>query len=209
MVCFVFCPVLCGVLVLGWALAQCRPARFCAGSCCAAFVVLCRRVLLCSLPVFFFFSFFALFLAFWWCSGLFLSVLCSAVVRLAVRRALSLCVLVLVSAALCRLVLCCAVVRLLVLCCVIGFAAVLGSCLASSAAVAGCCALSLLGRGAVASCCAACGPGVVLPCAVFLGASLFVAPLVLCCFGVSAPLLSVRCPFAALAPAGVVCCCLL
>ena len=110
--------------------------------------------------------FFALLLAFPWCSGSFLSVWCSALVRRALRRALSRCVLVLVSAALCCLVLCCAMVRLLVLCCVVAVVAVLGSRLASSAAVAGCCALSVLGRGAVLSCCAARGLGAVflVPC---------------------------------------------
>ena len=152
---------------------------------------------------------FALLLAFPWCSGLFLSVCCSAVVRLALRCALSRCVLVLVSAALCRLVLCCAMVRLLVLCCVFGFVAVLGSRLASSAALAGCCALSVLGRRAVSSCCAACGLGAVVPCAVFLGTSLFVAPLVWCCVGRPASLLSVWCSLAPLALGGVVCCCVL
>ena len=123
------------------------------------------------------------------------------------RVALLRCVLVLVSAALCRLMLSCAVVRLWVLCCVVGFIAVLGSRLASSAAVAGCCALSVLARGAVSSCCAACGPGAVVPCAVFLGASVFVAPLVWCCVGVPASLLSVRCSLAA--PGAGWCCVLL
>ena len=80
-VCLVLCLVLCGVLVFGWVGAPCWPARCCAGSGCAAFAVLCCRVLLCSLVVFFF----ALFLAFPWCSELFLSVWCSPVVRLAVR----------------------------------------------------------------------------------------------------------------------------
>ena len=98
----------------------------CAGSCCAVLVVLCWHVLLCSLLVFF-----ALFPAFPLCSGPFLSVRCSAVVRLADRHS----VLVLASFALCCLVLCRAVVCLLVLCCVVCFVAVLGSHLASSAAV--------------------------------------------------------------------------
>ena len=118
-------------------------------------------------------------------------------------------VLVLASVALCRLVLCRAVVRLLVLCCVVCFVAVLRSGLASSAAVACCCALSVLGRGAVSSCCAACGPCAVVPCAVFFGASIFVAPLVWCCVGVPVSLLFVRCSLAPLALAAVcvVACC--
>ena len=49
----VFCLVLCGVLVLGWAGTPCCPARCCAGSSWAVFVVLCCCVLLCSLLVFF------------------------------------------------------------------------------------------------------------------------------------------------------------
>ena len=113
--------------------------------------------------------------------------------------ALSRCVLVLVSVALCCLELCRAVVRLWVLCCVVRFLAVLGSCLVSSAAVACCCALSALGRGAVLSCCAACGPCAVVPCAVFLGASFFVAPLVWCCVGVPVYLLPVWCSLTPLA----------
>ena len=48
-VCFVFCLVPCGVLVSGWALALCCPARCCARSCCASFVLLCCRALLPSL----------------------------------------------------------------------------------------------------------------------------------------------------------------
>ena len=83
--------------------------------------------------------------------------------------ALSRCVLVLVSPALCPVVLCCAGVRLSVLCCILCFVVVTRSCLASSAAVVGCCTLSVLGRSAVSSCCATCGPGAVFPCAVFLG----------------------------------------
>ena len=73
----------CCVACLRWAgaLAPRRPARCCAGSCCVVVVVLRCRVLLCSLL----FSL-PLFLAFPWCSGLFLSVWCSAVVRLAVWR---------------------------------------------------------------------------------------------------------------------------
>ena len=123
--------------------------------------------------------------------------------------ALSCCGLVLAAFALCCLVLCRAVVRLLVLCCFVCFVAVLGPRLASSAAVAGRCAPSVLGRGAVSSCCAACGPAAVPSCAVFLGASPFVAPLVWCCVGWPLSLLSVRCPIAPLTLAGVVCCCLL
>ena len=119
------------------------------------------------------------------------------------------CVFVLASATLCRWVLCCAVVRLLVLCCVVCFVAVVGLRLASSAAVAGCCALSVLGRGPVSSRCVACGAGAAVPCAMFLGASLFVAPRVRCCVGVPAWLLPVRCSLASVALAGVVCCCLL
>ena len=113
----------------------------------------------------------------------------------------------LASVALCCLVLCRAVVRLLVPCCVVCFVAVLGSRLASSAAVACCCSLSVLGRGSVLSCRAACGPCAVVPCAVFLGASLFAAPLESCCVGAPVSLLSVRCSLAPLALAGVVCCC--
>ena len=71
-VCFVLCPVLCGVLVSGWVLAPCCSAQCCARSRCAVFVVLCRRALLRSMLVFF-----AVYLAFPWCSGLFLF-LCSA-----------------------------------------------------------------------------------------------------------------------------------
>ena len=48
-VCFLLCPVLCGVLLSGWVLAPC-----CGGSCRAVFVVLCCRALLRSLLVFFF-----------------------------------------------------------------------------------------------------------------------------------------------------------
>ena len=75
----VFCLVLCGVLVLGWVLAPCCPARCCAWFCWAVSFVLCCRVLPCSLLVFFF----ALFRAFPWWSMLFWSVWCSAVVRFA------------------------------------------------------------------------------------------------------------------------------
>ena len=109
------------------------------------------------------FFFFALFPAFPWWSLLFWSVWCVLLFGVA----LSHCVLVLASVALCRLVLCHAVVCFLVLWCVVSFVAVLGSRLASSAAVACCCALSVLGRGAVSSCCAACGPCAVVPCACF------------------------------------------
>ena len=201
-----FCPVPCGVLVLGWVFVPCCPARCCTPSCWAVFVVFYCRMLLCSLLVLVFFrcsvpfgggpSCFGLCCARLWCVLLF-------------GVALPRCVLVLASVALCRLVLCPAVVRLLVLCCVVCFVAVLGSRLASSAAVACCCALSVLGRGAASFCCAACGPCAVFSCAVFLGASLFVAPLVWCCVGVPVSLLSVRRSPAPLALAGVVCCCLL
>ena len=203
-VCGAFC-VLCGMLVLGWDFVPCCPARCCAWSCLAVFVVFCCRVLLCSLLVFFLPcsvpfrggpSCFGLCGARPWCVLLF-------------GVALSRCVLVLASVPLCRLVLCRAMVRLLLPCCVVCFVAVLGSRLASSAAVACCCALSVLGRGAVSSCRDACGPCAVVPCAVFLGASLFAAPLVWCCVGVPVSLLSVRCSLAPLALAGVVCCCLL
>ena len=151
------------------------------------FVVFCCRVLLCSLLIFLLRcslpfrgapAFFCL-CALPWCILLF-------------GVALSRCVLVLFSAALCLLVLCCAVVRLLVLCCLGWSVAMLGSRSASSAAVAGCCALSIPGRDAVLSRCVACCPGAVVACAVFLGASLFVVPLVPCCVGVPASLLSVR-----------------
>ena len=204
-VCYVICPLLCGVLVSGRVLVPCCPARCCAGSCCAVFVVLCCCPLLRSLLVFFLRSSvpfrgapgcFSLCGALPWCVLLF-------------GVALSRCAPVLVSAALCRFVLCCAVMHLLVLCCVVCFVAVLGSRLASSAAVTRCCALSILGRGAVSSCCAACGPGAVVPCAVFLGPFRFAAPLVRCCAGVPASLLSVRCSLAPVALAGALCCCLL
>ena len=110
---------------------------------------------------------------------------------------------------LCWLLVRCAVWCSAVPCCGVCFVAVLGSCLASSAAVACCCALSVLGRDAVLSCRVTCGPCAVVPCAVFLGASLFTAPLVWCSVGVPVWLLSVRCSLAPLALAGVVCCCLL
>ena len=183
----VFCLVLCGVLVLGSVFVPCCPARCCAWSCWAVFVVFYCRVLLCSLLVFFRGgpSCFGLCGARPWCVLLF-------------GVALSRCFLVLASVALCRLVLCRAVVRHLVPCCVVCFVAVLGSRPASSAAVACCCALSVLGRGAVSSCRAACGPCAVVPCAVFLGASLFAAPLVWCCVGVPVSLLPVRCSLASL-----------
>ena len=48
---FVFCPVVCGVLVSGWVLAPCCLARCGAGPCCAVFVVLCCPTLLRSLLV--------------------------------------------------------------------------------------------------------------------------------------------------------------
>ena len=50
-VCFVLCPVVCGVLVSGWVLAPCCLARCGAGPCCAVFVLLCCPALLRSLFV--------------------------------------------------------------------------------------------------------------------------------------------------------------
>ena len=175
-VCFVFCPVLCGVLVSGCVLVPCCPALCCAGSCCVFCVFLCCGVRLRSLLVLFFFLLFSL--PFPGASGCFC--LCGALpwCVLLFGVALSRCVPVLVSAALCCLVLCCAVLRLMVLCCVVCFVSVLGSCLASSARVAAFCALSVPGGGAVSYCCAACDTGAVVPCPVFLGASRLVAPFV-------------------------------
>ena len=126
-VCCVFCMVLCGVVVLGWVLAPCCPARCCARSCCTVFVVLCFRVLLCSLRGFSFFL--RCSLPFRGAPGCFC--LCGAPpwCVLLFTVALSRCVPVSASFALCRLVVCRAVVCLLVLCCVVGFGC--GACVAS------------------------------------------------------------------------------
>ena len=74
-------PALCVVLCLCWAwdLGPCCPARCCAASCGAVFVVPCCRLLLCGVL-----SSSVLCLVVLWCSGLFVSVWCSAVVCLAV-----------------------------------------------------------------------------------------------------------------------------
>ena len=200
--CFVFCRVLCGVLVLGRVLAQCCPARCCARSCCGVFDQPCFCGLLCSLM--FFFP--ALFLAFTWCSGLFLFVWFYAMVRLAVRRGpvalrscAGFCCAVQFGALLCR-----GVSLGSVLCCLFRCG---GSVMSCPVRCCGVLLFSVLGGGAVLSCCAICGP--VVPCAVFLGASCFLAPLVRCCAGLAVLLLSVQSSLPPLALAAGVCCCLL
>ena len=169
------CAVLSGAVLCSVVLCCfCRVLLSCSAAFCAGFFFL-----RCSLPFCGALGCFHLCGALPWCFLLF-------------GVASSRCAPLLVSAALCHFVLCCAMVRLLLLCCVVCFVAVLGSRLASSAVVAGCSALSVLGRGAL------------VPCVVSLGASRFMAPLVRCCAGVPASLLSLRCSLAPVALAGVV-----
>ena len=190
--CFAFYLVLYVVPVLGRVRAPCCEAQWCAGSCCAVFVVLDCRVLLSS-PLFFFGVVPCLSVVL-----LAVSVCVSAVVRLAVRRG---------PVATCSCAgFCCAVPFGALVCCGVSLDSVL-CCL--SVCCYGGLSCSVLRRGAVLSGCAACGPGAVVPCAVFLGASRFMAPLVRCCAGVPVLLLSVWRSLAPLALAGAVCCCLL
>ena len=201
--CFAFCLVLCGVLVLGWVLAPCCPAWYRAGTCCAVFVVFRCRVLLCSLL----------------CSFLDV-ILCLPLVLPAVSVCLVLC-----GGACCCLTWLCRVVFLclfLVRCtawcsvvpwcvswfcaaCVVWCGVSVAFCLLSCRGRVLC---SVLGCCAVLSCCAACDLGAVVPSAAFLATFAFVVPLVWCCAGVPASLLSVRCSRSPLALAGGVCCCL-
>ena len=184
---FVFWLVLCGVLVFGLALALCCPAPCCAGSCCAVFAVSGCCVLLCSLLV----VFVALFLAFLWCSGLFLPMCCPAVVRLAAQR------WPYRVAVLCWFLLHCAVWRPVVPWCVSSFCAVLFVSLRCSGRVLPrpllwWVVVLCFSLGAVL-----CGPaelpvGRVLPFFVpcFRAPPFFVTPLVRCCVGVPTSFLS-------------------